>query len=243
MISTEEFRFAKFQEHYFNMCDLAHHIPRIQSILSNTRDREERHLILANIPSKYWKFELEHILNDLTNQETMLEPVSMIRNYIEKLHIMFKEGVGLYLEGSNGTSKTTVATIILREAMKLHYRVFFCSSLDLIEFITMGWKNDAFKGRWQYILDTVDFLVIDDVGRELNIDAKEKTFLDKLFVNRSNLRLPTILTSNVSKTDMKDKFSKSLFSLFSENLCSVELIRTDVRIDYEKKNKSLILGE
>jgi DNA replication protein DnaC len=237
------FRYAKFQEHYFNMCEFVNDLPRLNDLLKNFNSREDRHLVLANIPVKYWDFKLEKIFADLKAQKsTRSEPLIIIQNYINSFDTMLSKGLGLYIEGTTGTSKTTISIIILREAIKQRYRAFFCTSGELIDFVTMGWRDELFKKRWQYIVDTVDFLVIDDIARQVTLDTKERNFLDKLFVNRSNLKLPTILTSNVMKHKTDGVFSHSLYSLFKEMLCTIKLARTDVRDDYEKINRDIILN-
>ena len=244
-LMSENSRLSNFMEHYMNMCEFALDIPKLNEQLKKTQKFEERNLILANIPRKYWKFTIEQIAGDFNSVKNKknIEDLSIIKGYKEKLDKMKEEGIGLYIQGESGTSKTTLAIIILKQALIQKFRVFFCTSSELIDFVTQGWHNEMFKIRWQYIVDNVDFLVIDNIANECSIDSKEKQFLDKLFTNRSNLNLPTILTSNVKIDDAKNKFGKSLCSLFKESLVTVTLIGKDIRINYEERNRNLIIND
>ena len=141
-----------------------------------------------------------------------------------------KKGIGLYLSGPHGVAKTTISVIILKKAIHSFYKCFFCKSSSIVEFARSGWKNAEKKDYWEYVINKMDFLVIDDVARSYNqINDAEKFYVDEIFTKRDDANLVTIITANHKLDSNKDLFGEALFSNFKERLIEVNLIGDDFR--------------
>jgi len=108
----------------------------------------------------------------------------------------------------------------------------------LVDFITSGWKDYNLKLKYQYIVTNVDFLVVDDIGRDYHVQTSQSTqFLDKLFVTRCNQKKVTILTSMHDITSSSTIFNESLVALLKSNLIEIRLVGSDIR---QEKSKVLL---
>jgi len=225
-----------FTTNYFTMCEFASENEQIVKMLKEEEDFFNRNLILAKIPKKYWQYQWEHIKSDLSNIDENQEGVEIIDNYLQNIDgDIRKNGTGLYIYGGHGTSKTTTAIIILREAMKKGCTGYYLHFHELIDFVTFAWKDDLKKTQWEYIVQKIDFLVLDDIARNFKMSDRESIIIDKLFVYRSNNNLPTILTTNLSTEDIGGLLGESILSLFKENVDEVKFVGDDVRKKFKRE--------
>ena len=226
----------KFLEHYFRMYEMSD-FDGSKHTIKQESDEMKRHLILANIPVNYYDYTIDHVMEkwslDVANDES-IENFSL---YIDNLENACKQGTGLFFTGSHGLAKTTAAVVILIKALEQFYTSYFIAMSDLAEFVTSGWKDYNMKLKYQYIMTHVDFLVVDDIGRNYHLQKNQSTqFLDKLFVSRCNKKKSTILTCNHGM-EANEIFSDSLLTLLKASLIELKLIGSDIR---EEKSKSLI---
>lgn len=197
--------------------------------------------ILANIPKKYWVFKWKQIHDDLLEKDdSNEEPLEVVDYYLRNLQEMKQEGHGLYIVGGYGTSKTTIATIILRLALKQEYSCFYMHASEIMDFVRASWKDDANRAYWKYITEEIEFLVIDDVARNFTMDDRERAAIDLLFVKRNINNLPIIMTANYNITDTATLFSDALASLLRENLSTVQLKGSDHRAKLSDRIKKRI---
>jgi len=183
--------------------------------------RYEQSKVVSNIPVHYRFLTYK----DLTVKK--LKPIILqIQNYIFNIEDNRKKGLGLYLWGTSGTAKTTLGCIVLMEALK---RGMTCN------FITLDYYMELVSGKLdnsQERLDiaaTVDFLLIDDLGREFH-DSKRyvDSHLDELVRGRGCDNLPTIITTNLSEDELAAKDFR-LRSTFYEHFLPIEFKFDDFR--------------
>lgn len=222
----------KFWQHYHRVIDLCYegNVELLERINRDTGEEIKRLYLMANIPKKYFDFEFSKIKNSIATKNSVA--ISVIEKYLNSLPKAAKKGIGLFLTGPHGVSKTTIATIILKAATQQFFRCFFWKSTEIVEFIKSGWKNEYRRVFFEYIINTVDFLVIDDVARLFDSDNEsfsktEQVFIDKIFSKRDDLNLSTILTSNYGLQQSKELFGEAAFSSFVERLIEVKLTGTD----------------
>jgi len=221
----------KFRQHYFSMLNMAD-----ERILEKIRSYDpkneffERNYILSHIPEKYFDFEFEKIKAKILTTEQNIEEIQKVEKYLNGLNKAAKKGIGLYLSGPHGVAKTTISVIILKKAIQSFYRCFFCKSASIVEFARSGWKDSDKKDFWDYVINTMDFLVIDDVARSYNqVNEAERFYVDEIFTKRDDANLVTIITANHKLDSNKDLFGEALFSNFKERLIEVNLIGEDFR--------------
>lgn len=176
-----------------------------------------RKLALANVPLKFWDNEV----NDIERPNVKI----VVAKYISNIDIMWRKGWGLFVYGGNGTGKSMLASIILKEAIKRGYLVYFTSLSEVLQKYCDAMYNQDARRDFEEDFLSADFIVLDDVDKAYK---NQKTFIDSaydyLFRTRANRMLPIIVTSNLGREDLVQKdgeqqtFGRSLLSLFNEHL-------------------------
>lgn len=194
--------------------------------------RFELEMAKANIPRKFWHWNIE----DFTN-EPIKEKIVFYCNNLKKA---LDKGTGYLLQGSYGLGKTWMACEILKAAIKQKYTARFTTLADTITLLTKGWYDDQKSEEFCQNVLEVDFLVLDDIGKEYKSEKKNivDPVFDSLFRARANDCLPTIITSNKvhsvqTEDDIRDTMEQtyggSLLSLFHEHLIKVIFTGKDYR--------------
>lgn len=237
-----------FWQHYHKVVELS--MDGNQELLERLNSYDvsvdkERYYTLANIPEKYFYFDFAPIEKVAKQTFANEEPISIVKKYLESLDNAAAKGIGLYIHGTHGVAKTTISAIILKKAIELYYRCFFWKSTEIAEFVKTGWKNENRRVFFDYIVNTVDFLVIDDVSRlmqkkrtstdEEELDdhtvfkPEERMLIDRIFTKRDDMNRVTILTSNTEYKDITKLFDDALSSNFKERLIDIHLQGEDFR--------------
>jgi len=130
--------------------------------------------------------------------------------------------INLYLTGSYGTQKTTIASCIGKEFIRQGYKVQFVYASELLDLLMkdqgFNYIDDVQKAIKKYM--SVDLLIVDDFGKgvywknspELIIDAWDK-FLRKFISMDKRI----LLTSNYSLGYMNEHYGESLYALLHRN--------------------------
>ena len=227
----------RFLDHYFRMFEISE-FDGLKSIVKEENNELKRHLLLANIPLNYFDYGIDEVLEAWSTDVANDEAIENYSLYLKNLSTASDNGTGLFLTGTHGLAKTTAAIVILQEAIKQKLTGYFISMNDLVDFVTSGWKDYNLKIEYQYIVTHVDFLVVDDISRNYQVQSNQHTqFFDKLFVTRCNQKKSTILTSNYSIGSGTTIFTESLLTLLKSSLIEIQLVGKDIR---EEKSKLLI---
>ena len=227
----------RFLDHYFRMFEISE-FDGLKSIVKEENNELKRHLLLANIPLNYFDYGINEVLGAWSTDVANDEAIENYSLYLKNLSTASDNGTGLFLTGTHGLAKTTAAIVILQEAIKQKLTGYFISMNDLVDFVTSGWKDYNLKIKYQYIVTHVDFLVVDDISRNYQVQSNQHTqFFDKLFVTRCNQKKSTILTSNYSIGSGTTIFTESLLTLLKSSLIEIQLVGKDIR---EEKSKLLI---
>jgi DNA replication protein DnaC len=192
----------------------------------------------ANIPLKYWDREITDVVDGIVSEK--------LQAYTRKLDQAVMNGIGLYLLGTQGTGKTLAACLVLKEAIRKGYRVYFTMLTEVLEKYCDGrYDRDARAAFTRSILEA-DFLVVDDIDKGYISD--KSTFIDTaydyVFRTRANKNLPVIITSNMKREDFGDQeklvFGKSLVSIFDEHLIDVLVQGKDRRKEIQEKLREFL---
>ena len=194
--------------------------------------------ISACIPSNYRQYTWESL-----KSSNIQASIKKIKPYIEKLDYYRKTGTGLYLYGGGGTGKTAVGCIVLIEAIKKGYPVYYT---DIDEYLRRMF-NDAFKhdkedGEQNELMRDSDFLLIDNLGDDAQ-DSKglKKAWMDELLRYRTDNRLPSIIVTRYDENELTKNHARWK-SIFKEHFLppiafTGEDYRLSIRNDNAKKNK------
>ena len=187
----------------------------------------------SNVPLKYW----EHEISDVTDSRIK----RVIEKYVDNLDKLILKGTGLYFYGNQGTGKTLASCLILKEALKRGYTVYFTMLTEVLEkYCDSRYDTNARAVFTKSILDA-DLLVLDDIDKGYISD--KSTFIDSaydyVFRTRANNKLPVIITSNKSRKAFTEQkklaFGKSLFSLLTEHTYEIEVEGKDRRKDIQRR--------
>ena len=192
--------------------------------LKSAGDRRRRKLSESDIfrmqlPKNFWNAKEEGIKPENSDHK------KYILKYVNNINKMYEENVGLGLWGKNGSGKTAMLSIVLKEARRWGYTALFVRAEQIRSAEIDGTK---FESKISLIdrARTVDFLGIDDLGKEHRGEsAYSVNLIHSIFRSRSDDRLPTIFTTNFAVTGQKflDIYKSSLIEILRE-CCQLILV-------------------
>ncbi len=121
----------------------------------------------------------------------------------------------LYISGNTGTGKTFLANCIAGYLTDRAHSVLYMSALDFFEYcrkntFANGYEAKATEDDLDFIY-TAECLILDDLGAE-NSSKFTNSQLFNLIEKRLLKRLPTVITSNLSPNDLKERYSERISS-------------------------------
>lgn len=130
-----------------------------------------------------------------------------------------KKGHSLVFFGYNSNGKTFTALTLMSDALSKGMTSYYLTSSDLYRLHNKAsYESSDLLGFYESIR-SCEFLVIDELGKEVGDEAKIRRMLEDLIKTRSSYRLPTVLITNlmVSKRDVKTK-STQFIHRFGDSL-------------------------
>lgn len=129
-------------------------------------------------------------------------------------------GIGVLFAGTIGTGKTLLATLMLKELIKLGYSCFSTTFARTVEAFTATWGNPTEKEWFARKFMYSQVLLLDDLGRELRIgNSLPQSTFDMILRVRVQDGRPTLLTTNCSLRELETGYGAGILSLLSE--CSI----------------------
>lgn len=203
----------------------------------------EKRKILESKVAKWNKGFPEARINlDFNKGKEILDEVLF---YAENLEKARQRGISILLFGPNGTGKTLLGCCLLKVALLKEYTAQMTSLGGIIETYTDGWASYEKRERFNRRVKNVDFLLIDDVGKEYRAKSNDLTEIafDNLIRYRSFRRKPFILTTNASSEALHNTYGKSLMSLVYGKCLNVFVDGVDYRSAIQAKDiKSELRG-
>jgi DNA replication protein DnaC len=188
-------------------------------------------LAIIGIPRLYFDAELE-------DYEGGSKFISVISNYIENIHDVYDNCVNLTLYGSNGSGKTFITSIILKNAYRRYYTVRRILFSEFISKVFNSKKNFKEEQEIETIYNA-EFLVIDELGKES--DTKSGAHIDvliHLLKHREEKGFPTIISTNLDIEGIQQRYGETVHSLVSQSI-PIKMTGSDRRKDVFK-NKSIV---
>lgn len=190
---------------------------------------------------------IEYIHADLDEYPIEENTRELFARYMDYLDEMFDDKINLILYGSNGSGKTYLSSLIVKEAYRRRYSSF---RVTLQAYIDMQFKRDReeIAEKIEEIINA-EFLVIDEVGKE-TFDKSQFNIavLEELLRERDTQGKPTIICTNLpleERGGLYDQYGKSIQSLIDGNFVKVKFEGEDNRHDVTRKKRGiqLLLGE
>lgn len=165
----------------------------------------------------------------LSPRQNMEKVVEKSKNFINKFNSDFQN---LLIYGNTGVGKTFLSNCIAKELLVRSYTVIYLTSFQLFDILEKNKFNrnedsQEIQNQFNFIL-SCDLLIIDDLGTELT-----NSFINSqlyLCINERYLReKSTIISTNLSLDNIKDKYSERIFSRLISNYTLLKIIGSDIR--------------
>ncbi len=173
------------------------------------------------------------------------EVVESLIKYVENHQKYVPRGIGLTFPGEIGTGKTMLATLTLKELIKLGYKCYSTTFANTIEMFTAGWYNQEDKKYFQKKFVKSEVLLLDDLGRELRTKSKlSETTFDSILRTRVQEGRPTFITTNMTYDELREGYGSAVLSLLTEKSIVHEFNGEDFRqVANKRELKELQQGE
>ncbi len=161
--------------------------------------------------------------------EKFTKAVQICQNFVKCFH---KDYHNLFFYGTVGTGKSFLSCCVAKELMDSGNLVIYFSASQLFDTLSKSTfdkdSKEAVSGISNDILDC-DLLIIDDLGTELT-NAFVSSQLFSCLNNRHLRKKPTIITTNLSLGELRDRYSDRIFSRITSNYDVCKLTGRDIRM-------------
>ncbi|MBD5469765.1 MAG: ATP-binding protein [Lachnospiraceae bacterium] len=161
--------------------------------------------------------------------EKFTKAVQICQNFIESFHLDYRN---LFFYGTVGTGKSFLSCCIAKALMDQGNLVIYFSASQLFDALSKSMfekdSNEALSGISEDIYGC-DLLIIDDLGTELT-NAFVASRLFSCLNNRHLRKKATIITTNLSLEELRDRYSERIFSRITTNYTVCKLTGADIRM-------------
>ncbi len=139
------------------------------------------------------------------------------------------DSVSLYFYGRTGLGKTHLSLAIANEVIKKGFSVVYGSVISFFNQLEREkFGRDNTDSNTMELLSGADLLILDDLGAEFTT-ALTTSNLYEIIDNRIQRGLPTIINSNLSPSDLKDRYPESIVSRIIGTFNVIEFSGADIR--------------
>lgn len=187
-------------------------------------------LLKCGIFEDYFGVEFNNYLIGANTEREMKEALTTVLDYCKHMENALKEGIGLFLYGSNGTGKTHLSICALKHAIRKGYTGQLVTLQGAFSAYMDGVYGNMDAREWlNKRIKNVNILVIDDALKEYGKAEAIPVFFDNLIRHRMRRRLPTIISTNGTIEDFENRYGKSLVSLLMAKMIPVHMVWPDYR--------------
>jgi len=184
-----------------------------------------RNYIVSEIPKEFWGVrDMQMDFGEVINKK--------ISTYITKFDKVFESGFGILFLGSpdgikkpnSGTGKTTIAAKVLGHALESGKTAHYTTMHSYFHLIYRSMDDDGVKYKKLIDeIDSVDFLVIDEVGKIKKSEYVYYRFEDMLR-RRSSQLLVTLIVTNMNEVELEEFVGPSIMDIFRNTMMKIILV-------------------
>ena len=161
--------------------------------------------------------------------EKFTKAVQICQSFVKNFHLDYRN---LFFYGTVGTGKSFLSCCVAKELMDRGNLVIYFSASQLFDTLSKSTFDkdsaEALSGISEDIYDC-DLLIIDDLGTELT-NAFVSSRLFSCLNNRHMRKKATIITTNLSLGELRDRYSDRIFSRITRNYTVCKLTGPDIRM-------------
>ena len=196
-----------------------------------------RSLMMIGVPKQFVDKGIEDF--DTFGEERYENIKKFAENYIADIDGNFKNCQGICFYGSNGTGKSFIASIIIKEAYRRRYAAYRITFANYISCYTRSWSSKNLDEKEEleadlYRYKAAEFLALEEVGKEIE-NSVTAPVLEDLIRFREDRQLPTIICTNLQMKNLKGLYGESVYSLLLGNTTPIKIEGKDQRQDYFNK--------
>ena len=135
----------------------------------------------------------------------------------------------LILTGHTGVGKTHLAHAIAGEAIKAGASVLYFTAPELFEHLSEVTFNRNYSFEDRDLISKCDLLIIDDLGTELT-NTYTASELFRLIDERIQKKLATVISTNLSASEIKNRYSERISSRIGSSYQLLHLSGDDLRM-------------
>lgn len=158
-------------------------------------------------------------------RDHMSDVLSYVRRYAAEIKTCRES---LLFTGGTGLGKTHLSLAVAREAIDAGLGVIY----DSVPSMMMKLENERFGRGDDGFCDAVcscDLLILDDLGAEHNT-ASTRTFIYTIVNSRIMSGLPTVISTNLSVSELSERYSDAVYSRLSGDFTPVYFCGSDIRL-------------
>lgn len=192
----------------------------------------EKSLALIGIPKTLRTATLKDF--SVAGSAELKEVKSFVKDYLTNLDENFDNNKGLFMNGSNGVGKTMLSCIVLKEAYRHRYTCRRSTFVEYIDKYTRVWsarstdEKETCEDELYTYYKGVEFLVLEEVGKEIDSKVAAPIFEDLLRYREDN-GLVTIICTNLSMSLISERYGASCLSLLKGNTVPITIESSDKR--------------
>lgn len=193
--------------------------------LDGTKPAQEaykRAMFEGCVPQLYWNVKQKDVRHNVDSFN------GIVLSYRRRMRRAYANGYGLLFSGDNGTGKTLFISYLLGRAVKAGFTIYYTTLKRLDLNIKRGFDDHKSAQRLRALL-RVDFLAVDELGKEHARSEFLVSELEELMKHRYDDGFPSLLASNLGHDDLVDHYGPTIGSMLDGKFERVELEGGDYR--------------
>lgn len=179
--------------------------------------RSLRKLTEANIPRRYWEFDLKYLTKKFT--EGNQQSIGVIKLYKDNIDTNIAQGNWLYIQGESGLAKSAMASMLLRLAIQRGHRGYMVRLSQLTEIPFLSYDHAEYRELLEFLRNDAELIVVEEMDKDYGVKDSSSAAGSKIaefFGNWYDRKASVIMTSNIPKTSLVTIHSPSVVDRVNE---------------------------